>query len=182
MAQEKEIQSSYFLTEVKQDPQGKGEVDYVNIIQLGFLLPHFTLWDAFGKEYSLKKQIGTHNLIIAFLHHLDCACTGPFLKTLKEHLPMIQAHHGHLITISIDHPRLLAKAVRELQLEFPVLHDSQQTAIRLYAVLDRDAVRQEPHPALFLADTEGVIRHKEISLAHADKLSFPVLLQQLKDL
>jgi len=182
MAQEKEIQSSYFLTEVKRDPKGKGEVDYVNIIQLGFLLPHFTLSDAFGKEFSLKRQMGTHNLILTFLHRRDCFCTGPFLKTLQAYHPEIQAHNGQLIAVSIDHPRLLVNAIRELQLEFPVLHDPQQTAIRLYTVFDRDSARQEPHPSFFLADSEGVIRHKEVSLAHADKLSVPVLLQQLKDL
>src|SRR3989304_4585353 len=100
MAQEKEIQSSYFLTEVKADPLGRGEVDYVNIIQPGFLLPHFTIPDAFGKEFSLKKQIGKHHIILAFLHRVDCPCTRPLLETLQQELGEIQARHGLLIAVT----------------------------------------------------------------------------------
>ena len=182
MAQEKEIQSSYYLTEVKTDPLGKGGVDYANIIQLGFLLPHITLPDAFGKEFTLKQQIGRHNLILAFLHRLDCSCTRPFLEKLKQHLGEIQAHDGQLVAVSIDHPRILVNLIRQMQIEFPVLYDAERTAIRLYTVIDRDSVRQEPHPAFFLADTLGVIRHKDISLEHADRLSIPALLNTLKEI
>ena len=182
MAQEKEIQSSYYLTEVKSDPLGKGEVDYANIIQLGFLFPHFTLPDAFGKEFSLKQQLGRHNLILTFLHRIDCSCTKPFLENLKQHLGEIQAHNGQLVAISIDHPRILVNLIRQMQLEFPILYDAEQMAIRLYTVIDRDSVRQEPHPANFLADTLGVIRHKDISLGHADKLAISALLENLKEI
>jgi peroxiredoxin len=182
MAQENEIQSSYYLTEVKSDPLGKGGVDYANIIQLGFMLPHFTLPDAFGKEFSLKQQIGRHNLILTFLHRLDCSCSRPFLEKLKQHLGEIQAHNGQLVAISIDHPRILVNLIRQMQIEFPILYDAERTAIRLYTVIDRDSVRQEPHPAIFMADTLGVIRHKDISLGHADKLSIPALLDNLKEI
>lgn len=182
MAQEKEIQSSYFLTEVKEDPFGKGKVDYANIIQLGFLLPHFTLSDAFGKEFRLKEQIGKHHLILTFLHRTDCFCTKPFLKTLQKHYDQIRAHGGSLIAVSMDHPKILSSLIREMQLEFPILCDPDHSAIRLYTVFDRDSTRKEPHPAFFLADGEGVIRHKEVSLGHADKLSLPAVLERLKEI
>ncbi len=182
MAQEKETQSSYFLTEVKPDPLGKGGVDYANIIQLGFMLPHFTLPDAFGKELLLEQLIGRHNLILTFLHRIDCSCTKPFLEKSKQHLGEIQAHNGQLVAISIDHPRILVNCIREMQIEFPILYDAEQMAVRLYTVIDRDSVRQEPHPAIFLADTLGVIRHKDISLGHADKLSISALLDNLKEI
>src|SRR4030067_1791617 len=145
MAQEKEIQSSYYLTEVKTDPLGKGGVDYANIIQLGFLLPHIPLPDAVGKEFTLKQQIGRHNLILPFRHRLDCSCTRPFLEKLKQHLGEIQAHDGQLVAVSIDHPRILVNLIRQMQIEFPVLYDAERTAIRLYTVIDRDSVRQEPN-------------------------------------
>lgn len=182
MSQEKEVQSSYFLTEVREDPAGKGGVDYANIIQLGFLLPHFVLPDAFGKDFVLKQQIGQHNIILTFLHRADCSCTQPFLKSLQKSLPEIQAHNGLLAAVSIDHPKILTNLIRELQIEYPILYDPDQTAIRLYTVIDRDSVRQEPHPAFFSADLEGVIRHKEISLAHADALSLPALLERLREI
>src|SRR3990172_2576690 len=121
MAQEKEIQSSYFLTEVKEERSGQGEVDYANIIQLGFLLPHFILPDAFGKEFVLKQLIGRYNLILTFLHRLDCACTKPFLAKLKQNHGEIQAHNGKLIAVSIDHPRILVNLIRQMQIEFPIL-------------------------------------------------------------
>src|SRR3989304_1631153 len=182
MAQEKEIQSSYFLTEVKADPLGRGGEDYVNMVQPGFIKKHFTIPDAFGKEFSLKKQIGKHHIILAFLHRVDCPCTRPLLETLQQELGEIQARHGLLIAVTVDYPRILTKLIREMHLEFPLLFDAQQTAIRLYTVFHRSSVRQEPHPALFLADREGVIRHKEVSLEHADKLSLGVLLERLKEI
>ncbi len=181
MAQEKEVQSSYSLTEVRESPEGKAELDYANIIQPGFLLPHFVLPDAFGKEFVLKQHIGQHNIILTFLHRLDCPCTRPLLSQLKQHYPEILAHNGILAAVSIDHPRLLVPAIREMRIEFPLLYDAQQTAIRLYTVRDRDSVRKEPHPAIFLADTLGVIRHKDISLGHAEQLSIPSLLNALKE-
>lgn len=182
MAQEKEIQSSYFLTDVKEELLGKGEVDYVNVLQLGFLLPHFTLSDFAGREFSLKDQIGKHHIILAFLHRADCSCTKPFLEALQKNLTEIKVHNGLLVGIGVDHPIILSGLVKSLGLEFPLLYDPEQTAIRLYTVFDRHSVRKEPHPALFLADTEGVIRHKEVSLSHADELSPVPLLSQLKGL
>jgi peroxiredoxin len=182
MAQEKEVQSSYHLTEVKTDPLGQGRVDYLNIIQPGFLLPHFTLPDGFGKDFVLKQYIGRHHIIIAFVQRADHPGTRPFLKLLQEKLPEIQSHNGLLTAISVDHPKIVAGLVQELRLEFPLLTDVNQTAVRLYAVIDRRSVRQEPHPALFLADLQGVIRYKQVGLEGTNQLSFSPLLLRLREI
>jgi peroxiredoxin len=104
------------------------------------------------------------------------------LSQLKQHYHEILAHNGILAAIIIDHPRRLVPAIRQMQIEFPLLYDAQQTALRLYTVIDRDSVRIEPHPAIFLADTLGVIRHKDISLSHTDQLSFVSFLKALKEI
>lgn len=182
MEQEKEVQSSYHLTEVNPPETGQGPVDYVNIIQEGFLLPHFSLSDSSGNKFVLKDLIGTKNIILVFLHRSDCFCTAFFLEELQANLAEMKSYNAVAAAVSVEHPKLISKFASRLKLEFPVLCDRDQTAVRLYAVFDRDPVRGEAHPAIYLADLQGVIKQKQVSLQHADKLSLPALLERLKEI
>ncbi|MCI0532035.1 MAG: peroxiredoxin family protein, partial [candidate division Zixibacteria bacterium] len=97
-------------------------------------------------------------------------------------LAEMKSYNATVAAVSVEHPRLISDFASRLKLEFPVLSDRDQDVIRLYTVFDRDLARGQPHPAIYLADLQGVIRQKQISLQHADKLSFPSLLERLKEI
>ncbi|MCI0531426.1 MAG: redoxin domain-containing protein, partial [candidate division Zixibacteria bacterium] len=116
MEQEKEVQSSYHLTEINPPETGQGPVDYVNIIQEGFLLPHFSLLDSSGNRFVLKDLIGKKNIVFVFLHRFDCFCTAFFLEELQANLAEMKSYNATVAAVSVEHPRLISDFASRLKL------------------------------------------------------------------
>lgn len=160
----------------------EGRMDDVDRIRIGFMLPNFTLKDFSGKEIKLADFWGKKDLIVFFFDDYGCQDCGNFLADLQSNLNELSGLDAVVLSIGVDHPRFLEKLRQKLHLEYPVLYDNNSVVTKLYGVLNTTSPKGAPHPTVFVADRERVIRYKKVNMDHKYSLSVEEILDSLKNL
>ncbi|OGC75894.1 MAG: hypothetical protein A2145_07185 [candidate division Zixibacteria bacterium RBG_16_40_9] len=157
-------------------------MDDVDRIRIGFMLPNFTLKDSNGKEVKLGEFWGKKNTVLFFLDDYLCKECHSFLSELQNKLAALAALDAVVLAISIDHPRFISKLKQKLHLEFPLLYDQNSVATKLYGLLNTSSPKGAPHPTVFVADKERVIRYKKVNMDHKNNLAVEEIIESLKKL
>ena len=160
----------------------EGRMDDVDRIRIGFMLPNFTLKDSSGQEVRLADFWGKKNVIVFFLDDYGCKECTNFLSNLQNKFQEITRQDTVVFAIGIDHPRFLEKLRQKLNLEFPLLYDQNSVVTKLYGLLNTGSAKGAPHPTVFVADKERVIRYKKVNMSHKNDLQVEEIIESLKKL
>ena len=160
----------------------EGYMDDVDRIRIGFMLPDFRLQDSSGQEVRLSDFWEKKNFAIFFLDDYLCKVCNNFLSNLQNGFQKMAGLDAVVLTISIDHPRFLGKLKQKLNLEFFLLYDQNSVVTKLYGLLNTQSPKGAPHPTVFVADKDRVIRYKKVNMGHKNSLQVEEIIESLKRL
>lgn len=133
-------------------------------LQSGHAAPEFTLFSSDKNEVTLKDYRGQNVVLLFFPLAFTSVCTEE-LCTTRDNLHVYTGLNTQVLAISVDSPFTLEKFKAEQHLNFPLLSDFNKEVSKAYGALYEDFVfgmKGVSKRAVFVIDSEGVIRHSEV--------------------
>jgi peroxiredoxin len=152
--------------------------------KVGDSVPAVTLRTVEDKEVSLRRLVSQKPAVLVFYRGGWCPFCNRQLQSLAGIEEDLTKEGVQLIAISMDQPSKLRETMQKDKLDYTLLSDSNASAVKAFGIsykvddatlekmkshkVDLDAAAGNsnhilPHPAVFVVDTEGVIR-----FAHAN--------------
>jgi len=181
----------------------KASYDPTSAIQVGKLLPAFTLPDALGQNISSASLLTKGPLLISFYRGEWCPFCNLELRSLQELLPQLTAKGVTLVAISLELPDTSLETKEKLELSFTVLSDVGNKLAREIGIVFKqpermggllknfgvdfekrngDASLEVPVPATFLVDEKGVIRNAFVDADYTKRLEPETALKWIDEL
>jgi peroxiredoxin len=133
--------------------------------EAGQRAPEFSLIDTAGRQVTLSGLLRRGAVVLVFYRGHWCPFCRRHLKKLQGNLDRIRTLGASLVAVSVDERPLARRMADELGLEFAVVGDRDGATIDAYGVRNRllGIAGGIPHPALFIIDSQGVVRFREVS-------------------
>jgi peroxiredoxin len=152
-------------------------------LRAGQKAPDFSAPDQFGKMQTLESLRGSKGTVLLFYRSADWCpyCKGQLiqLQAAKENF---EKQGIKLAGISYDSVEILKYFSDRKKIDFPLLSDPDSKIIRMYQVLNSEAVGPNAGMArqgYFFIDTEGMIREKFFEAKYRERLTGNTLLAKL---
>ena len=162
-------------------------------LNVGQKAPAFSARDQFGTEQTLDSLKGAKGTVLLFYRSADWCpyCKGQLIQ-LQAAKARFEKQGIKLAGISYDSLDILKYFAGRRKIEFPLLSDPDSKIIRMYQVLNSEAVGPNQgmaRPGYFFVDTEGVIREKFFEAKYRERLTgngvlaklFPELGEEVSD-
>jgi peroxiredoxin len=152
-------------------------------LRAGQKAPDFSAPDQFGKTQTLETLRGSKGTVLLFYRSADWCpyCKGQLIQ-LQAARERFEKHGIALAGISYDSVEILKYFSGRREIEFPLLSDPDSKIIRMYQVLNTEAVGPNAgmaRPGYFYIDSEGVIREKFFEAKYRERLTGNTLLSKL---
>ncbi len=153
-------------------------------VKVGDKAPSFTLNDPEGKPVSSADLLAKGPLVVSFYRGVWCPYCNMELQALQEALPKFQELGANLVAISPQTPVNSRKSVRQNELSFPILSDTQNDVaavfglrfalpdylVELYKNLKNDLPNFNgdpswtlPMPARYVIGQDGTVLYAEVN-------------------
>lgn len=107
---------------------------FAQAVQSGEMVPDFSLPDCHGGLVDLQVLLDRGPLVLLFISAVASSDAHRVLRTVQESLPAIEALSANAAAISAAAPADIGALVDELDLTFPVGHDSDSHVARLFGL------------------------------------------------
>jgi len=104
-------------------------------LNVGGLMPDFTLPDANGKSVASADLLKQGNLVIVFYRGAWCPFCNKYLNTLQRNLPEIKVAGGNLVAISVENADKSMMVSKKNELSFTVLSDAKLTLAKKFGIV-----------------------------------------------
>jgi len=132
----------------------------VSIPKVGDRAPDFELQATGDRQLKLSDFRGQKNVLLAF-YPFDWSPTCSLqLPGLQEKLIDFRSLNTEVLGVSIDSRHSHRAFAEHLGLEFPLLSDFEKKVAQAYGVLREGGFAER---ALFVIDTQGVIRYAHVN-------------------
>lgn len=145
--------------------------------------PDFSAVDQFGKTQTLETLRGPKGTVLLFYRSADWCpyCKGQLIQ-LQAAKARFEKQGLQVCGISYDNLGILKYFSDRRKIEFPLLSDPDSKIIRMYQVLNTDAVgpnKGMARPGYFYIDSEGIIREKFFESKYRERLTGNTLLAKM---
>jgi peroxiredoxin len=152
-------------------------------LRAGQKAPDFSATDQFGKTQTLETLRGPKGTVLLFYRSADWCpyCKGQLIQ-LQAAKERFEKQGIKLAGISYDSVEILKFFSGRRKIEFPLLSDPDSKIIRMYQVLNSEAVGPNAglaRPGYFYVDTEGNIREKFFEAKYRERLTGNNVLSRL---
>jgi peroxiredoxin len=152
-------------------------------LRAGQKAPDFSAPDQFGKTQTLESLRGSKGTVLLFYRSADWCpyCKGQLIQ-LQAAKERFEKQGIKLAGISYDSVEILKYFSGRRKIDFPLLSDPDSKIIRMYQVLNSEAVGPNAgmaRPGYFFIDTEGMIREKFFEAKYRERLTGNTLLAKL---
>jgi glutaredoxin-dependent peroxiredoxin len=132
-------------------------------LDVGSAAPDFTLMNQDRQPVTLSAQRG-HPVVLAFFPAAFSSVCTKELCTFRDQLSTLNTAQARVFGISVDTFFTLKAFQSDQGLTFPLLSDFNKDVIRLYEVYNPDMIGLKgiAKRAVFVVDTGGIIRHREV--------------------
>lgn len=152
---------------------GHGSVSWPRV---GDAVPDFSLTSPEGAAVQLGERLSAGPVVISFFRGVWCRFCDLELQALQRAWPQMQAMGASLLAICPELPGRIAKARRDLGLEYEVLSDGENRVARLFGLVvsvppvlrqhyeawgidlnafNGDSTYELPIPATYVVDQQG---------------------------
>jgi len=162
-------------------------------LRAGQKAPDFSATDQFGRTQTLETLRGRKGTVLLFYRSADWCpyCKGQLIQ-LQAAKERFEKQGIKLAGISYDSVEILKFFSDRRKIEFPLLSDPDSRIIRMYQVLNSEAVGPNAgmaRPGYFYIDTDGNIREKFFEAKYRERLTgnnvlsrlFPELGEEVSD-
>jgi peroxiredoxin len=129
-------------------------------LKAGDLAPDFMLPATTEESVTLSQYRGQKNVVLAFYPFDWSPVCSLQLPGLQENLPKFKELNAEVLGISVDSRHSHKAFAEHLGLEFPLLSDFDKKVCQAYGVLREGGFAER---ALFVIDTQGVIRYAHVN-------------------
>ena len=152
-------------------------------LRAGQKAPDFSAVDQFGKTQTLETLRGPKGTVLLFYRSADWCpyCKGQLIQ-LQAAKERFEKQGLGVCGISYDNVEILKYFSGRRKIEFPLLSDPDSKIIRMYQVLNTEAVGPNAgmaRPGYFYVDNEGIIREKFFEAKYRERLTGNTLLSKL---
>lgn len=152
-------------------------------LRTGQKAPDFSAVDQFGKTETLETLRGAKGTVLLFYRSADWCpyCKGQLIQ-LQAAKERFEKQGLKVAGISYDNVEILKYFSARRKIEFPLLSDPDSKIIRMYQVLNTEAVGPNAgmsRPGYFYIDNEGIIREKFFEAKYRERLTGNTLLAKL---
>jgi len=152
-------------------------------LRAGQKAPAFSARDQFGKTQTLDTLRGPKGTVLLFYRSADWCpyCKGQLIQ-LQAAKERFEKQGIGLAGISYDSVEILKYFSSRRKIDFPLLSDPDSKIIRMYQVLNAEAVGPNAgmaRPGYFFIDPEGMIREKFFEAKYRERLTGNTLLSKL---
>jgi peroxiredoxin len=152
-------------------------------LRSGLKAPEFSARDQFGKTQTLETLRGSKGTVLLFYRSADwCpSCKGQLIQ-LQAAKERFEKQGIKLAGISYDSVEILKYFSDRRKIDFPLLSDPDSKIIRMYRVLNAEAIGPNAgmaRPGYFFIDTEGMIREKFFEAKYRERLTGNTVLSKL---
>ncbi|MGA7792021.1 MAG: peroxiredoxin family protein [Candidatus Acidiferrales bacterium] len=152
-------------------------------LRAGQKAPEFSARDQFGKTQTLETLRGSKGTVLLFYRSADWCpyCKGQLIQ-LQAAKERFEKQGIKLAGISYDSVEILKYFADRRKIDFPLLSDPDSKIIRMYQVLNAEAVGPNAgmaRPGYFFIDTEGMIREKFFEAKYRERLTGNTVLSKL---
>jgi peroxiredoxin len=151
---------------------------------VGDKAPDFAVVDQDARPVALADLLGSGYLVLVFFRGHWCPFCRRHMTRLQANLERIGESGGRLVGLSIDAPKLSRDLIAELGLGFPMLSDPTSTVVDAYGIRNRLLGTKSgvPHPAVFIIDTQGIVRFREVRHNYKRRMSPSRIIRRLGEL
>lgn len=130
----------------------------------GSKAPDFTLMDQDRQPVTLSQLLRQGPVVLAFFPAAFSGTCQSELCTFRDSIATLSAAKGQVVGVSTDTFFALKAFATAQQLPFPLLSDYNKEVIRRYDVVNPDMIglKDIAKRAVFVIDTDGVVRHREV--------------------
>jgi peroxiredoxin len=152
-------------------------------LRSGQKAPEFSAIDQFGKTQNLGTLRGSKGTVLLFYRSADWCpyCKGQLIQ-LQAAKERFEKQGIKLAGISYDSVEILKYFSDRRKIDFPLLSDPDSKIIRMYQVLNSEAVGPNAgmaRPGYFYIDSEGMIREKFFEAKYRERLTGNTVLSKL---
>jgi peroxiredoxin len=152
-------------------------------LRAGQKAPEFSARDQFGKTQTLETLRGSKGTVLLFYRSADWCpyCKGQLIQ-LQAAKERFEKQGIKLAGISYDSVEILKYFSDRKKIDFPLLSDPDSKIIRMYQVLNDEALGPNAgmaRPGYFYVDPGGVIREKFFEAKYRERLTGNSVLSKL---
>ncbi len=152
-------------------------------LRAGQKAPAFSAPDQFGKTQTLDSLRGSKGTVLLFYRSADWCpyCKGQLIQ-LQAAKERFEKQGIKLAGVSYDSVEILKYFSGRRKIDFPLLSDPDSKIIRMYQVLNSEAVGPNAgmaRPGYFFIDPEGMIREKFFEAKYRERLTGNTVLSKL---
>jgi peroxiredoxin len=152
-------------------------------LSAGQKAPEFSARDQFGHSQTLDTLRGSKGTVLLFYRSADWCpyCKGQLIQ-LQAAKERFEKQGIKLAGISYDSVEILKYFSDRRKIDFPLLSDPDSKIIRMYQVLNSEAIGPNAgmaRPGYFFIDTEGMIREKFFEAKYRERLTGNNVLSKL---
>ena len=151
-------------------------------IEVGQTAPDFTLFSDEKKAVSLSEFRGKNVVLNFFPAAFTGVCTAQ-LCDARDNMKKYESLNAQVLGISVDSPFTLAKFKADNEYGFPLLSDFNKVVIDQYGLfLDQFVFGMigVSKRAIFVIDTEGVVRYAEVTPSAGNSPNFVAVRETLE--
>lgn len=104
-------------------------------LNVGGMMPEFSLSDANGKSVSSNDLLKQGNLVIVFYRGAWCPFCNKYLHDLQKNLTEIKTAGGNLVAISVENADKSMTVTKKNELEFTVLSDPKLMVAKKFGII-----------------------------------------------
>jgi peroxiredoxin len=133
-------------------------------VEVGSKAPDFTLVDQDRKPVTLSAAVQNGPVVLAFFPGaFSGTCTNE-MCTFRDSIATLGAAKAQVLGVSTDTFFTLKAWADQQRLTFPLLSDYNKDVIARYDVVNPDMIglKNIAKRAVFVIDTNGVVRHREV--------------------
>ena len=152
-------------------------------LRTGEKAPDFSARDQFGNTQTLETLRGSKGTVLLFYRSADWCpyCKGQLIQ-LQAARKRFEEQGIKLAGVSYDSVEILKFFSDRRKIEFPLLSDPDSKIIRMYHVLNSEAVGPNAgmaRPGYFFIDPKGNIREKFFEAKYRERLTGNTVLSKL---
>jgi peroxiredoxin len=104
-------------------------------LNVGGLMPEFTLTNAFDKTVSSKELLEKGHLIIVFYRGAWCPYCNLYLRAMQKRMAKFKKYGANLLAISVEPPDKSLAVSQKNKLDFIVLSDPNLAVARKFGIV-----------------------------------------------
>lgn len=163
----------------------------ISPLLVGETIPDVKLLNMEGQPIELKREVARKPTILVFYRGGWCPYCSKHLAELRLLQPDIDRMGYQMLAISTDAPEGLKNTYEKAELTYTLLSDADLTAAKAFGLAFKAAAKHSdmllkssagkntegllPVPAVFVLDTNGVIKYEHINPNFKERVSAKVL-------